>query len=187
MATNGPTYYEVLGISPVASPDEIKKRYRELARVHHPDVAKAPNAAETFKKINEANGVLSDPVRRSLYDSELALKSHRQAPSNPFETPASHFKPGPSSAAPSSANKSNQQRRAPDNDFKKVVLEAQQAYSKMRYREAEQLAREALRMYRRDPAVYELLGDIEVKRSRIDEAVAYYSYALQLDRMRPGL
>ena len=191
MRLEGPTYYEVLGVSPVASTDEIKKRYRELARVHHPDVAKLPNALEKFKQINEANGVLSNPDSRSRYDSELALRAHRHAPLNPFQTaPSTNPHAGRNSTSPSSsasAPKPTQQRKTGGDDFAKMVLDAQTAFAKMRYRDAEQIARQALRLYRRDAALYELLGDIEVKRGRTDEAVAYYSYALQLERMRPGL
>ena len=47
-------YYEVLGIAKGASEDEIKKAYRSLAKKYHPDVNKAPDAADKFKEINEA-------------------------------------------------------------------------------------------------------------------------------------
>ena len=63
-------YYAILGVSKTATQDEIRKAFRKLARVHHPDVAKDKKAAETkFKEINEANEVLSDPEKRQRYDS----------------------------------------------------------------------------------------------------------------------
>lgn len=58
-------YYAVLGVSQDATQDEIKKAFRSLAKIHHPD--KGGNAEE-FKKINEANEVLSDPEKRRKYD-----------------------------------------------------------------------------------------------------------------------
>ena len=61
-------YYEVLGIAKGASEDEIKKAYRSLAKKYHPDVNKAPDAADKFKEINEAYEVLSDPQKRQNYD-----------------------------------------------------------------------------------------------------------------------
>jgi len=61
-------YYEVLGVSRDASPEEIKKAYRRLARQYHPDVNKASDAAEKFKEIQEAYEILSDTEKRTLYD-----------------------------------------------------------------------------------------------------------------------
>ncbi len=62
-------YYQTLGISRDASTADVKKAFRKLARVHHPDVAKDKKSAEAkFKEINEANEVLSDPAKRKKYD-----------------------------------------------------------------------------------------------------------------------
>jgi curved DNA-binding protein len=62
-------YYQSLGTARTASPDEIKKAFRKLAREFHPDVAKdKKKAEEKFKEINEAYEVLSDPDKRKKYD-----------------------------------------------------------------------------------------------------------------------
>lgn len=70
MALQFKDYYETLGVSKNATPDEIKKAFRKLARKHHPDVAKDKKGAEVkFKEINEAYEVLSDAEKRKKYDT----------------------------------------------------------------------------------------------------------------------
>jgi curved DNA-binding protein len=61
-ATDFQDYYATLGVSKTATPEEIKRAYRKLARKYHPD------AEVKFKDINEANEVLSDPDKREQYD-----------------------------------------------------------------------------------------------------------------------
>ncbi|ARJ04944.1 chaperone protein DnaJ 2 [Cnuibacter physcomitrellae] len=61
-------HYDVLGVSREATPDEIKKAYRKLARELHPDVNPSPEAQEKFKQVTHAYDVLSDPGARRDYD-----------------------------------------------------------------------------------------------------------------------
>ncbi|MDQ7013441.1 MAG: DnaJ domain-containing protein [Planctomycetota bacterium] len=61
-------YYKVLGVPRSASADEIKAAHRKLARKHHPDVNKSPDAEKNFAEIQEAYDTLSDPKKRKLYD-----------------------------------------------------------------------------------------------------------------------
>src|SRR6266446_7065246 len=93
------THYEVLGVSPAASPDEIKKRFRDLARKHHPDVAPGKDSEALFRLINSAYQILSNSDRRALYDSELKLAALK-APRPPAQTGnPSAAKPTTSSSA----------------------------------------------------------------------------------------
>ncbi|MDQ6812073.1 MAG: molecular chaperone DnaJ [Actinomycetota bacterium] len=69
MATR-PDYYKALGVDKKATPEEIKKAYRKLARTYHPD--RNPDdkrAEEGFKEISQAHDVLGDPEKRKQYDS----------------------------------------------------------------------------------------------------------------------
>lgn len=68
MATTKQDYYDVLGVPRNASPEEIKKAFRQLAMKYHPDRNKQKDAEARFKAINEAYEVLSDPERRAMYD-----------------------------------------------------------------------------------------------------------------------
>lgn len=62
-------YYEILGVSKQASPDEITGSYRKMSKECHPDKNREdPDAKEKFIKLNEAHKVLSDLKKRKLYD-----------------------------------------------------------------------------------------------------------------------
>ena len=90
-------YYKVLGVPPKATPEEIKKAFRTLARKYHPDVAKDKKAAEEkFKELNEAHEVLSDPESRKKYD-ELGAN---------WKTGGASYPPPPRSGRPAPGGES---------------------------------------------------------------------------------
>ncbi len=67
MAT--PNYYEILEVEPTATPTEIKKAYRKLARLHHPDITHDDGSRDHFELIQAAYQVLSEPEDRKDYDA----------------------------------------------------------------------------------------------------------------------
>jgi curved DNA-binding protein len=69
MAVGERDYYEILGVSRDASPEDIRRAYRTLARRYHPDVNKEAGAEERFKEIGEAYEVLGNEERRREYDN----------------------------------------------------------------------------------------------------------------------
>src|SRR5271154_6886135 len=60
--------YGILGLKKNSSLDDIKKAYRRLAMKYHPDKNNEPGAEAMFKKISDANEILSDPEKRNIYD-----------------------------------------------------------------------------------------------------------------------
>jgi molecular chaperone DnaJ len=84
-------YYDVLGVSPGATAEEIKQAYRRVARESHPDRnPDDPAAEERFKAAAAAYEVLSDPERRANYDRYGTA----EAPSNPFDIFSAFFGDG---------------------------------------------------------------------------------------------
>lgn len=79
------TLYDVLGVSPRAAPEDIRRAYHDLARTMHPDRARAVGADEAgaqrrMQEINDAWRVLRDPIRRNAYDRKvLGLRPARAA------------------------------------------------------------------------------------------------------------
>ena len=69
MAQEKRDYYEVLGVDKSASPDQIKRAYRKLAKKYHPDMNPGDKEAEAkFKEVNEAYEILSDEQKKARYD-----------------------------------------------------------------------------------------------------------------------
>jgi len=61
--------YEIMGVPKDSKPDEIKKAYKRLALLRHPDKCPDdPKASENFQTLNKAYSILSDPKKRARYD-----------------------------------------------------------------------------------------------------------------------
>lgn len=66
--------YNILGVSPTASSDDIKKAYRSLAMRHHPDRNAHSSAEARFNAIKTAYEILSDPQKRTEYNQSINSK-----------------------------------------------------------------------------------------------------------------
>lgn len=74
LSTTGDSLYNILNLKKSATPDEVKKAYRQLALKYHPDKNQNdPSAHEKFQDINRAHKILSDQLKRSIYDQYGSL------------------------------------------------------------------------------------------------------------------
>lgn len=104
-------YYKILEVEENASPEEIKKSYRNLSRQYHPDIN--PAGEEKFKEINEAYEVLGDEEKRNKYN---------QSKSNPYNnTPFESFFNQMFGGNPEMFRQHQRRKQAPDKVIKVVV------------------------------------------------------------------
>ncbi len=70
-----PNYYSLLGLQPGASVIDIRRAYRELSKLYHPDTTELPQSVATtkFQKLNEAYGTLTNPEKRLNYDFTIGF------------------------------------------------------------------------------------------------------------------
>ncbi len=153
-------YYKILGVSPNASMEEIKSKFRALVRTYHPDVH--PDklfSHQVFRDILEAYKVLSDPQKRKEYDDSRRAK---HPPTFVVEVPP-----------------------RPPADVEGLLLRAEIALIRGNLKEAIELCQEVLKREPRNAFAYNLLGDIFRAQGKRKEAIEMYSYAVQFDPSKP--
>lgn len=165
------TYYDILGVAKDADVSEIKKRYRELVRKYHPDVAADKRAGDRkFLEITEAYKTLVDPGRRMGYDSLIAEQTQ---PFRPAPGPERHdpfVQPGP------------MPRRQPvPPQLARLIKEAELAFIRRRLGEAASLCRQAISLDRNCARAHAILGDVYRARKKYLHAINEYTYAVQSD------
>jgi hypothetical protein len=184
-----------MGLEASCGSDEIRKRFRELARKYHPDLhSDHPEYHEVFVRISQAYDVLSDSTRRARYDLDLRDKARRDAArasqsygSAPTGQNGAHANgPRPNGARPNAAAQrppaGSRARREADQRRVAVVRmmdDARNAYSRGHLGEALRLCNEVLAI-QKVGAAHELMGDIYQRQGRLEEAVSAYTIAAQM-------
>ncbi len=199
--SEGKTHYEVLGLAQDASPDEIKRRFRELALKYHPDRNRdRPEFHELFIRINGAYEVLNDPNRRAAYDLNLRDEARRAAARKATAPPPPPGRPGPARPNGAHARPGGPMNGAPPGpvgaatqrereklrlELHRLLEDAKLSYARGHLREAQRTCEDILRIARVG-AAHDILGDIAMRQGRVDEAVEHYTVAAQMSR-HPGM
>lgn len=169
------SYYEILGVPRTAATEEIKKRYRELVRKYHPDVAEDKALAKVaFLQIAEAYKTLVNPDKRMIYDATLVVDDFR---TRPKQTPKSTYTPHARPAA--SPPKQHAVNRAAE--VNRLIRDAQAEYTMGHFRPAILACQEAARLDPRNVQAHVILGDIYRIQGLSERALSEYSIVLQLD------
>ena len=180
-------YYEVLGLPPSATTDQIKKKYRELARKYHPDIAQDKAFSQRlFTQINQAYSVLADPERRAQYNTTLdspvrpapsASAPAASAPSavvRPASVQAASARPASVQAAPKAAAPSPQKMQA----ITQLLGNADTAIMASKPLEARGFCMKLLEIDPKNLRALVLLGDALVMMGQPEDAAVQYRNAL---------
>ena len=179
-------YYEVLGLPPGATTDQIKKKYRELARKFHPDVIQDKALGQrVFSQINQAYRILGDPDRRAQYNTTLsgAPPGNAAAPSasappayQARPAPTKPVQPAPTSPAQASSTGPAQKAHAVSG----LLANADNAIMAGKPIEARAFCVKVLEIDPRSARALEMLGDALVLIGRPEDAAVQYRNALQI-------
>jgi hypothetical protein len=161
------SHYETLGVPEGASQDEIKSAFRRIARENHPDVASSTQAHEFFLKAKEAYEVLSDPDRKRSYD--LTLGHTRQVEERQRK------------ARQEGAAKARRrvEQAAGERSNSAEVLRMTMLLNSHRFREAEAVARQVLRVDPKSAQAYATLAEGARVRGDLESCARYFAYAAQ--------
>ena len=182
-------YYEVLGVPQAATTDQIKKKYRELARTWHPDVVKDKDMGQrVFSQINQAYRILGDPDRRAQYNSTLAAAS--AAGNGASANGASANGTGTASGTAQAARPYSNGAAAPPQE-QPVTPQKQQAIAGLLANadnasmagkpiEAGAFCMKVLEIDPRNVRALDILGDALVQMGKREEAAVQYRKALQV-------
>ena len=162
-------HYEFLGVTRQATTDEIKKKYRELARKFHPDKVEDKDLGQkVFAQINKAYAVLSDANQRAQYDASLTAEAAAQRHAG---TPAGTVARG------TSTQPLNAQQTA---NVARLIVEAEEAMMQNKIANIPQICEVILKADPRNTKALGILGDALAQMGQTQQAAAAYRQALQI-------
>jgi curved DNA-binding protein CbpA len=168
-------YYEVLGVGPEATEQEIKNKYRELARKFHPDLVKDKAlGVKVFSQVNKAYHTLGDPERRKQYDEQQLGEKVRsrngsgtgnttRTPSNYAQQPA----PPPVQQVQKTVTLSASQQAQLD----RSINLAEASIMEGQFEQARELCEAVLRIDGRNARALGVLGDAYTSLNRTESAI----------------
>lgn len=182
------THYEILGVESAATPEEIRRQYRRLAKRYHPDVAGAEDATDAhraFVEITAAYEVLIDRRKREAYDRELALEARRRAQAASSQASGARAESGRGAAhapPPPRPGPARAPQEAPRPDLGQILFQARVAFAGGHVSAAQAACREVLSRDRSNAEAHALLGDVYRAQGRFEEADRMYRLAVDLSR-----
>lgn len=172
------THYETLGVGQLASEEEIRRAFRQLALRYHPDRNPSLAAREAFHSISEAYEVLKTPERRREYDRILGLDAELQAARAKARESAN---PKPPQPKPQPKPK-QEPKVAVKEDLDRLMAMVGRA----RLQEAEKLAHRLTKIAPREAIPYAVLGDLARLRGDFARAAEFFALAAQMDPRTPA-
>jgi len=175
-------YYQILGVSRLATADQIKRRYRFLARKYHPDVAENKETArQLFIEINDAYQTLTNPDKRMIYDASLDKEFlNYQSRVHTASKAGSTHRQNTQYNTTYTRNDDIQVTN-PLEEAQKKVREAESAFITHQFKQAISACKQAIHLDRKNVKAHIILGDIYRIQGYDEQSIAMYTVALQLD------
>lgn len=180
-------HYEALGLPFGAPVDEIRRRYRQLAREFHPDVNASPDATRRFQRINEAHSVLTDEERRKRYDAMIeAQRRPKSTGTQNRSQPAPAAQSAPRKTAPPASYPKPEKQPPPRDEAQlkaaqAVVDQAEAALVRGNLRRAQELVGKVFESMPTHGGAAAILGDVCRLQGDREKAIRYYTLAVQYE------
>lgn len=168
-------YYEVLGVGPDATAQEIKNKYRELARKFHPDLVKDKAlGVKVFSQVNKAYHTLGDAERRKQYDEQQLgekVRSRNGMGSGSMARPPSNYAQQPAPQPVQQVQKAVTLSASQQAQLERSINLAEASIMEGQFEQARELCEAVLRIDGRNARALGVLGDAYTSLNRPESAI----------------